>query len=369
MATITKQASGRWRALVRRKGTTISETFFRWDIARQWATEMELLIDSGQRPIGKRSRPITTFGELIELHLQDMASIGKAPGRSKVEQLERLKRQLGSTHVVALDRMKLIQFGRKRAAQGVSPGTLSGDMGAIKLIMSHAAAVQGMRVAVDQVDMARVALKRMGLVGKGVERDRRPTEEELAKIIAYLEARPTMKIPAARVVKFAVATAMRLDEIFRVTWGDLDEKDKLLTIRDRKDPRLKKGNDQEIPLLNLTGFEALALILEQRPERPHPDGRIFPYCKRTATAAFARACEKLGIEDLRFHDLRHEGTSRLFEAGLSIQQVALVTGHKDWKMLRRYTHLKPESLHSFRASNVIPLSRPSEDHALSIQTH
>ena len=55
--------------------------------------------------------------------------------------------------------------------------------------------------------------------------------------------------------------------------------------------------------------------------------------------------EELKIEDLHFHDLRHEGTSRLFEAGFSIEQVALVTGHKDWKMLRRYTHLKPEHLH------------------------
>jgi len=361
MASITKQASGKWRALVRRKGQVVSETFIRWDSARQWATEMEALIDSGQTPIGKRSRPITTFAELIDLHLQDMAEIGKAPGQTKVDQLERLRRELGSTRVTALDRLKLIQYGRKRAAKGVSPGTLSGDIGTIKLVVSHAAAVQGMRLDVDQVDMARVALKRMGLVGTGVERNRRPTEEELTRIISYLEARPTMKLPVARVVKFAIATAMRLDEIFRVTWGDLNEKEKLLTIRDRKDPRLKKGNNQEIPLLSLTGFDALALIEEQRPEQFHPEGRIFPYWKRSATAAFFRACAKLGIEDLHFHDLRHEGTSRLFEAGLSIQQVALVTGHKDWKMLRRYTHLKASSLHLHVAP---PRHQTAINHAL-----
>jgi len=51
---------------------------------------------------------------------------------------------------------------------------------------------------------------------------------------------------------------------------------------------------------------------------------------------------------LCFHDLRHEGTSRLFEAGFSIQQVATVTGHKDWRMLRRYTNLKPENLHKMQ---------------------
>lgn len=74
-------------------------------------------------------------------------------------------------------------------------------------------------------------------------------------------------------------------------------------------------------------------------------GRIFPYNSRSVGTAFRRQCRELGIKDFHFHDLRHEATSRLFEAGFSIEQVALVTGHKDWKMLRRYTHLKPEALH------------------------
>ena len=70
---------------------------------------------------------------------------------------------------------------------------------------------------------------------------------------------------------------------------------------------------------------------------------------RSAGTAFRRACQELNIEDLHFHDLRHEGTSRLFEAGFTIEQVAMVTGHKDWKMLRRYTHLRPEQLHAVAA--------------------
>ena len=119
----------------------------------------------------------------------------------------------------------------------------------------------------------------------------------------------------------------------------------MLTIRDRKDPREKKGNDQRIPLLAVSGYDAFALIDEQRSIRGNEDDRIFPYASKSTSTAFTRACADLGIEDLHFHDLRHEGTSRLFEAGFAIQQVALVTGHKDWKMLRRYTHLKPESLH------------------------
>lgn len=85
--------------------------------------------------------------------------------------------------------------------------------------------------------------------------------------------------------------------------------------------------------------------MEQRKSADGNTARIFPYNSRSVGTAFHRACVTLGIEDLHFHDLRHEGTSRLFEAGFEIPQVALVTGHKDWKMLRRYTHLKPQHLH------------------------
>ena len=60
--------------------------------------------------------------------------------------------------------------------------------------------------------------------------------------------------------------------------------------------------------------------------------------------AFQRACDRLGIEDVRFHDLRHEGISRLFEGGLQIQEVALISGHKSWQVLRRYTQLRPEDV-------------------------
>jgi len=121
----------------------------------------------------------------------------------------------------------------------------------------------------------------------------------------------------------------------------------MLTIRDRKDPRHKQGNDQRIPLLAVSGYDGFALIEEQRAIRSNSEDRIFPYVSKSASASFTRACAELEIEDLQFHDLRHEGTSRLFEAGFSIQQVALVTGHRDWKILRRYTHLRPETLHDF----------------------
>ncbi|MDY6922924.1 MAG: site-specific integrase [Pseudomonadota bacterium] len=345
MATYSKLSSGSWRVQVRRKGRYVSETFLKRDDARRWATAAEAKIDRGETPTPSRAAGLRTFGELVDLHIDDMKSVGKAPRRSKAATLKMLKTRLGKKKIVQLDRQLFIDFGRKRASEGAGPMTLSIDIGAIKLVMSHAAAVHGLSISVEPIDMARIALKRLGLVGKGVERDRRPTEDEIERLVAHFETNPRQVIPMGQIIPFAIATAMRQEEIFRVVWDDFVVRTKMLTIRDRKDPREKRGNDQRIPLLSVSGYDPVALIEAQRGSRNNADARIFPFNHRSAGTAFTRACKDLGILDLHFHDLRHEGTSRLFEAGFQIPQVALVTGHKDWKMLRRYTHLRPESLH------------------------
>jgi integrase len=77
---------------------------------------------------------------------------------------------------------------------------------------------------------------------------------------------------------------------------------------------------------------------------PRFDERILPYNSESVSASFERACKRLGIDDLRFHDLRHEGICRPFEAGLNIPEVALVSGHMSWQNLKRYTHLRPEAV-------------------------
>jgi integrase len=349
MASIHKEKSGAWRVQVRRKGRSLSETFVAHDDAKRWAIDTERKIDRGQTPLPSRLAKLQCFAEIVDLHIADMKEVGRAPGRSKSATLEMLKRELGKQPVVDLDRERLLTFGRKRASQGAGPVTLSMDVGAIKLVLSHAAAVHGLNISTEQVDLARIALKRLGLVGKSNERDRRPTEEELAALIDHFDSNPRQIIPMGRIIKFAVATAMRQEEICRIGWLDHNARTKMQLIRDRKDPREKKGNDQQIPLLAVSGYDAMALIEEQRAIRGNEDDRIFPYNHKSVSNVFTRACQALGIVDLHFHDLRHEGTSRLFEAGFAIQQVALVTGHKDWKMLRRYTHLKPESLHAFIA--------------------
>jgi integrase len=353
LATFKQLSSGHWRAQVRRKGRYLSQTFKRNTAAQEWARAIETRIDRGETPtrMDRLEAPpptakirANTFGQLIDLHVQDMKGVGRAPRRSKDATLQALNAQLGGLRLDELTRERFIQFGRDRARRGAGPVTVNIDFSYIRLVISHAAAVHGVAVSPEPVELARIALKRLGIIGKSRARERRPTANELERLIGYLDANPRQLIPMGRIVRFAVATAMRQDEITRVRWADIDAEGRTIIVRDRKDPRDKTGNDQKTPLLDATGFDAWALIEEQKSVAGRDDC-VFPYNGRSIGAAFRRACRELGIDDLHFHDLRHEAASRLFEAGLSIEQVALVTGHKDWKMLKRYTHLRPEHLY------------------------
>lgn len=343
LATFNRLPSGYWRAQVRRKGRYVSRSFRLKSEAEVWATEAERAIHAGKSPDAVSVDDTTTFAALLELHINDMAEVGKFLLRSKALCLEKLKSDLGREPLGALTRERLIAYGKARAKQGAGPTTIAIDIGYIRTILVHAAAVHGIEVPTEQVMLARVALRRLGLVGKSQERDRRPTQDELDRIIAYHDNNPRQTIPVGRIVKFAVATAMRQDEICSLLWKDVDLTTCLAIVRNRKDPRRKSGNDQKVPLLDATGYDAVNLLKQQQALGTGGD-RVFPYNGRSLGTAFRRACRDLKIEDLHFHDLRHEATSRLFEAGFDIPEVSLVTGHKDWKMLRRYLNLRPHQL-------------------------
>ena len=343
MATFNKLPSGYWRAQVRRKGQYVSRTHRLKAEAENWAIDAERALTTGMSPNAVSIDRKTSFATLIELHINDLKEVGRPVLRSKAMCLEKLKRDIGHEKLIALTRERLITYGKARANQGAGPVTLAMDLGYIRTILVHAAAVHGVEVPTEQVMLARVALRRLGLVGKGDERDRRPTQNELDLIIDYYEHNPRQMIPVGRLVKFAVATAMRQNEICSLLWSDVDLSTCIATVRDRKDPRRKAGNDQRVPLLNTTGYDAVGLLKEQRALALGGD-RVFPYNGKSLGTAFRRSCRELKIEDLHFHDLRHEATSRLFEAGFDVPEVSLVTGHKDWKMLRRYLNLRPHQL-------------------------
>ncbi|MER9402207.1 tyrosine-type recombinase/integrase [Mesorhizobium sp. M0615] len=148
----------------------------------------------------------------------------------------------------------------------------------------HGAAVHGLPYSADPVELGRVALARLGLVGKGNERDRRPTLGEIEALIRYFRENNFQIIPVDKIIRFAIATAMRLGEICNATWEDLNDRNNTLLIRDRKDPRHKKGNHMRIPLLDVSGYDARAILEEQR-FSTEGKGRIFPYNGKSAGTA------------------------------------------------------------------------------------
>lgn len=160
-------------------------------------------------------------------------------------------------------------------------------------------------------------------------RDRRVTADEIKKILDATESEELRTI-----VSLAIETGMRRNEIASLQWEhvDLDKQTAHL-------PKTKTDVPRTVPL-------SKAAVAVLRDFKTRDDGRVFSLKGESMSQAFERACEahRANIKGLRFHDLRHEATSRLFEKGLSVMEVATITGHKSLDMLKRYTHLRAEDL-------------------------
>lgn len=335
MASIT-QINGKWRALVRRKGhPSYCQTFSVKAQAQAWARGIEADIDRGQ-PLAPKTvmGRVVLVSDMIDAYRKLRASSRPVLDTTNEHyMLKSLGRLLGDLDVARLSPSDLVAYCKTRKEEGAGPYTVNMDISKLGTML-RLSAVHLKLVLPDIVGQARPLLNHMGLIGGGGQRERRPTEDELTRIIDWLAANRGQIY--ADVVRFAVLTAMRRGEIVGLRRADLDAEKRMVLVRDRKDPRKKAGNNQWVPLLN----GAWELVQEQ-PENE----RIFPLHEQTTSKYFSDACKALSVPDLHFHDLRHDGISRLFERGFDIPRVAMISGHKSWHNLRRYTNLKPEDLH------------------------
>lgn len=316
------QINGKWRALVRRKGhAPVCSTFPTKTKAQEWARGIEVEIDAG-RHTNPRAGATTALGDLLAQYEREFTV-----GRTAANVIKHLQAGMGE---VTLDKLTGQRICEYVIGRGYGPATATVELATLGRVLRVAKAVWGAPVRPEAMSDARASLKVAGRVGKSHERDRRPTEDEIDQLCDYFDRHSGL--PMRDMIWFTIHTAMRLGEVTALLWSDLNREDKTIVIRDRKDPKRKKGNDQTVPLRDP------ALVIVER-QSEYAD-RIFPVLGDTVSSIFPRACEALGIVDLRFHDFRHEGTSRLFELGYQIHEVAVFTGHRDWKMLRRYTQLR-----------------------------
>lgn len=328
-----------WRAQVRRKGhKSMSETFPTKTLAVKWAREIEADMDA-LRFKDVRGLSNVTLKKLIDRYSEEIGAAHPF-GKNKTAVLATWVQNHGDKALSELTDEYLTKFVRARHKGGAGGVTIAIDLTYLAGVFKTAKELWKMPVSLDAINMARANMAHLKISTRSTERTRRPTAAELEALQNYLDRHSTL--PMRDIIDFAVESAMRVDEITRLRWTDLNEVDRTIIIRDRKHPRQKVGNNQEVPLLGKT----FGIVKRQpKPSEITDDSRIFPVKTDTITTIFPRAKAALKIIDLHFHDLRHEGVSRLFEQGYRIEQVALISGHRDWKMLARYTQIRAKDLH------------------------
>lgn len=325
---------------IKRDGVQVyqeSASFSRRKAAEAWAKRRETELSEPGALERERRGGRVTLAEMIDRYIGERDP--KNPlGKTKEATLRAVAAShLGGLLECELTSQALVDYALWRMSPeggSVKPQTAGNDLSHIGAVLTIARPAWGYEVDAGAMADARRVIKKLGYNTKSRERDRRPTIDELGSLlqqfVAVQASRPT-SLAMAKVVVFALFSTRRQEEITRIRWDDLDEARQRVLVRDMKNPGDKWGNDVWCSLPD----EAWAIV--QSMPRTYPE--IFPYTADAIQGAWSRACKICGVEDLHFHDLRHEGVSRLFEMGWDIPRAASVSGHRNWTSLRRYTHL------------------------------
>lgn len=335
MATFRKR-SGKWNARIQRKGyPDISKTFATQADAKAWAKRIEVEIERGLF-VDRTEAENNTLGDILKRYKRDVSPLKKSgPIEAiRINRFIREEKKLCSYMAAALSGKLLAEWRDKRLKE-VSGSSVNRELN----LISHA-----LNIARKEWDIHidnPVTLIQRPKSNKSRER-RLSCQEEQALLRQMelvirspkgtFEANGTQNPWLAPITVIALETGMRMSEIVSLSWSNVDLVRCTATLQDTKN-----GERRVVPLSQKARATLLAL-----PKAI--DGRVFFTSREAVKRGFSRAVGRAKIEDLHFHDLRHEATSRLFERGLNIMEVAAITGHKSLSMLKRYTHLKAEDL-------------------------
>ncbi len=321
MATISKTPDGTYRVKIRKQGyPTVSRNFNKKTLAQRWALQVEAEMVRGLF-ISTTEAETTTMMVLFDRYCDEVAPTKKSC-EDILYRIKQLKRHFGHLTLAGLTSL-LIKKYRDDRLNTVKPETVRKDLGVLRRVLVFAQ--KELEIHLPKGDPMRLVV--LPPKAKGRERRLLPGEEQRLMSVAkdYGGYIPHL-------IRFALETGARRGEMIALRWEDVSFKKCIATLHDTKN-----SEKREVPLSS-----AAADVLQKLPR--HITGRVFPLRADSVTQAFTRIIRKTGIKNLRFHDLRHEATTRLFERGLSLMEVSSITGHKDLAMLKRYTHLKAEDL-------------------------
>lgn len=322
MATLEKRGDY-WRVKIRRKGYPVqTRSFDTKATAERWARDVENEMDKGIF-IDRTESEKNTLRDVLSRYHDEVTPLKRGASAEAPRLRALMLRPIAEIKIAALSSTHLAKFRDDRLKE-VAGATVNKELNLIAHALETARREWGIHIPENPVRLVRRP--------QGAKpRDRRLVGDEEHRLLTACEdARNPYLLP---IVRLAIETAMRQGEIVGLDWKHVDLKKQTAYL-----PETKNGESRGVPLSSLA-----AATLKALPSAVN--GQLFPGVTAEAVKrAFIRACQRAGIEDFHFHDLRHEATSRLFEKGLNPLEVASITGHKTLQMLKRYTHLRAEDL-------------------------
>ena len=310
MATIRKR-NGRWQAQIRKSGTrAISRTFTLRQDALFWAREQERVLELQTDVFQKKTLLKKTLADLLHDYEVEVGQRLKSH-HVEVHYFNQLRRTRFAQ--LTLDRLKPADIQRwvnERSSSHRASSTVR-LLGVLNRAFNHAIKHHSFPLPFNPVE--RVIKPRIG------QKTIRRIPSRLAKLL---------ESPACRIgwiACFAVDTAMRRSEIAKLEWADVDLEGRLVHVKNTKN-----GHDRSVPLSST----ALLVLGEFK----RSDQSVFGMSSNAIRLAWGRYRRSHEVDAVRFHDLRHEAISRLFERGLTTPEVALLSGHKTVSQLFRYAH-------------------------------
>lgn len=219
----------------------------------------------------------------------------------------------------------------------VQPQTVRHELGMLRRALKH-------YTYAEEIDLSRHAIMHVKLPSKSPELLRSITDDQLKQISEHSESDIL-----GNALTFLVETSMRRGELVSLQWEDCHLEQGYVVLHDTKSPREDKRESRTVPLTP----HARQILKSIEPTIKQ--GQVWRITREALTKAFGRAKERAGIKNVRLHDARHEGTTRFFDQGLNVMEVATITGHKELRTLKRYTHLSAERLSKKLRSNCQPV--------------
>lgn len=331
MANIRKRETG-YQAQVRVRGyPPLTKSFKTKADAVQWASEREAELRRGTY-VDTRSLRAETLRELLERYLREVTPTHKG---AEVEAI-RLKALMRlPMAALTLDRVDstVIQAWREERQGKVKGETVRREMNLLSAVFRRAQGEWHYPLSNPLTNLIRPS--------KSDGRQRRPTWSELKALLRRLSPRtrkdglpsenrnPWIR-PAA---VLALRTAMRQGEILATRWEWVDFDNRRIRL-----PDTKNGTARDVPL------SRKAELVLRRLDDGRRTGPVFPTTRSAFRQAFGDARDKAGITDLRFHDFRHDATTRIAKRVRNVLELSAITGHKDPRMLKRYYNPEAKDL-------------------------